>query len=232
MREGVGGITRTLAILYLIAIHLALIFLVGERLTGKYVTFAPQDGARVDPPPAEPVATPEMSESAPSPTVEPEAVSPSPTPGPTAKEGSILIPVQGISTSQLTDTFAAARGAGRSHDAIDIMAPAGTPVLAAVDGEIVKFFDSVQGGITIYEAGTDTRYMYYYAHLQRRAEDVHEGDSVKQGRTIGYVGDTGNAGPGNYHLHFSIARVTDPKRYWEGTYVNPYPYLMSGQAPR
>jgi murein DD-endopeptidase MepM/ murein hydrolase activator NlpD len=74
--------------------------------------------------------------------------------------------------------------------------------------------------------------MYYYAHLQRRADDIHEGDLVKQGRTIGYVGDTGNAGPGNYHLHFSIARVADPKRYWEGTYVDPYPYLMSGQAPK
>jgi murein DD-endopeptidase MepM/ murein hydrolase activator NlpD len=233
MKQELGGITRTLAILYLIALHLALVFLVVERLTGKYVTFAPIEGVRVDTPAGEPPATPEVTETVPSPT----AMSvPSPTAAPSPAdslgEGSILIPVQGIHTGQLTDTFAAARDAGRSHDAIDIMAPAGTPVLAAVDGQIVKFFDSVPGGVTIYEASTDGQWVYYYAHLQRRADDIHEGDPVKQGRTIGYVGDTGNAGPGNYHLHFSIARVADPKRYWEGTYVDPYPYLMSGQAPK
>jgi murein DD-endopeptidase MepM/ murein hydrolase activator NlpD len=236
MKQGVGGITRTLAILYLIAIHVALIYLVGERLTGKYVTFAPIESVRVDTPGGDRVVTPEMGESVPSPIVTSEPSVPSPTaaaaPEESLGEGTILIPVQGIRANQLTDTFAAARGAGRSHDAIDIMAPVGTPVLAAVDGQIVKFFDSVQGGITIYEAGADGRYMYYYAHLQRRADDVHEGDSVKQGRAIGYVGDTGNAGPGNYHLHFSIARVADPKRYWEGTYIDPYPYLVIGRVPK
>ena len=227
--------TRVLAILYLIAIHLALIFLLGERFAGKYVTFVPIDHLPVGTPGGETDATPQMTESMPSPAVmsEPAVPSPMATPAPEVSlgEGTILIPVQGIRTSQLTDTFTAARAAGRSHDAIDIMAPVGTSVLAAVDGQIVKFFDSVPGGITIYEASTDRQYMYYYAHLQRRADDLHEGDTVKRGRTIGYVGDTGNAGAGNYHLHFSIARVTDPKRYWEGTYIDPYPYLMSGRAP-
>ena len=235
MKQGVGGITRTLAILYLIVVHLTLVYLVGERLTGQYVTFAPIESVRVDVPDVERVATPEMTEAVPSPTVMSEPAGPSTTAAPAPAEspggGTIMIPVKGIRTGQLTDTFASARSAGRSHDAIDIMAPAGAPVLAAVDGQIIKFFDSVPGGITIYEASTDRQFMYYYAHLQRRADDVHEGDIVKQGTTIGYVGDTGNAGPGNYHLHFSIARVADPKRYWEGTYIDPYPYLMIGRAP-
>nr|AUN37266.1 M23/M37 family peptidase [uncultured bacterium] len=139
--------------------------------------------------------------------------------------------MSGVTADRLADTFTAARSGGRSHDAIDIIAPQGTPVLAAVDGEIIKFFDSVPGGITIYQLSEDKRYIYYYAHLQRRADGLQPGGIVKQGTTIGYVGDTGNAGPGNYHLHFSIARTTDPKRYWEGTYLNPYPYLKSGSAP-
>gem|GEM_PF-423862 len=145
---------------------------------------------------------------------------------------SLIIPVAGVHADQLVDTFASARGEGRIHDAIDIMAPAGTPVLAAVDGRIIKFFDSIPGGITIYQLSEDRQFIYYYAHLQRRADNVKEGDRVAQGATIAFVGDTGNAGAGNYHLHFSIARVIDPKRYWEGTYVNPYPYLRSGTAPQ
>jgi murein DD-endopeptidase MepM/ murein hydrolase activator NlpD len=105
------------------------------------------------------------------------------------------------------------------------MAPAGTPVLAVADGQIAKFFDSKAGGTTIYELSPDRKFVYYYAHLQSRAADIHEGDVVKQGKVIGFVGDTGNAGPGNYHLHFAISAVTDPKRFWEGTPVNPYPLL-------
>ena len=111
------------------------------------------------------------------------------------------------------------------------MAPAGTPVIAAVDGEIARFFDSVPGGITIYQLSGDKKFVYYYAHLQRRSDAIKPGDRVTKGTVIGYVGDTGNAGPGNNHLHFSIARVADPTRVWEGTYLNPYPYLISGKAP-
>jgi murein DD-endopeptidase MepM/ murein hydrolase activator NlpD len=107
------------------------------------------------------------------------------------------------------------------------MAPGGAPVLAAADGKIVKFHDSVPGGITIYEQSVDGKYVYYYAHLQRRADGLKEGDQVRQGAVIGYVGDTGNAGPGNYHLHFSLIEVTDPKRLWEGNNINPYPLLKN-----
>jgi murein DD-endopeptidase MepM/ murein hydrolase activator NlpD len=111
------------------------------------------------------------------------------------------------------------------HDAIDIAAPAGTPVLAAADGEIIKLFQSDRGGTTVYQLSSDKKLVYYYAHLQRYADGLVVGKSARQGEVIAYVGDTGNAGPGNYHLHFSISMVADPKRYWEGTNINPYPLL-------
>jgi murein DD-endopeptidase MepM/ murein hydrolase activator NlpD len=123
------------------------------------------------------------------------------------------------------DTFTAARSEGRSHDAIDIIAPAGTPVLAAAEGEIVKLFQSERGGTTIYQLSPDRKLVFYYAHLQRYADGIAPGKYVHQGDVIAYVGDTGNAGAGNYHLHFSIAVLADPKRYWEGTNINPYPLL-------
>lgn len=137
----------------------------------------------------------------------------------------LIIPVNGVRPDQLIDTFADARSEGRVHDAIDIPAAAGTPVLAAADGEIVKLFQSERGGITIYQLNVDKKLIFYYAHLQRYADGLTEGKVVKQGEVIAYVGDTGNAGTGNFHLHFSIAVAADPKRYWEGTNINPYPLL-------
>lgn len=137
----------------------------------------------------------------------------------------LIIPVVGVRPDQLLDTFSDARSEGRVHDAIDIPAPAGTPVVAAADGEIIKLFQSERGGTTIYQLSTDKKLIFYYAHLQGYAEGLVAGKFVKQGEVIAYVGDTGNAGPGNYHLHFSIAVVSDPKRYWEGTNINPYPIL-------
>jgi murein DD-endopeptidase MepM/ murein hydrolase activator NlpD len=137
----------------------------------------------------------------------------------------LIIPVAGVKPDQLLDTFADARSEGRVHDAIDIPAPAGTAVLAAADGEIVKLFQSERGGTTIYQLSSDRKLIFYYAHLQRYADGLAVGKFVKQGEVIAYVGDTGNAGTGNFHLHFSIAIVADPKRYWEGTNINPYPLL-------
>ena len=137
----------------------------------------------------------------------------------------IIIPVAGVSPNQLVDTFTQSRSEGRTHDAIDIMAPADTPVLAAADGQIQKLFQSERGGTTIYQLSADRKLIFYYAHLARYADGLTEGKQVRQGEVIAYVGDTGNAGPGNYHLHFSIAAVADPKRYWEGTNINPYPLL-------
>lgn len=149
-----------------------------------------------------------------------------------APAGALMIPVAGIGREQLTDTFAASRSGNRVHDAIDIMAPLGTPVIATADGEIAKFFDSKLGGITIYQYSADKKYVYYYAHLQKRADNLKEKDFVKQGTVIGYVGDSGNAGAGNYHLHFSISIPADPARYFEGNYINPFPMLKNGIEPR
>ena len=137
----------------------------------------------------------------------------------------LVIPVLGVKPEQLLDTFADARSEGRYHDAIDIAAPAGTPVVAASEGEIVKLFQSDKGGTTIYQLSPDKKLVFYYAHLQRYADGVLEGKYVRQGEVIGYVGDTGNAGAGNYHLHFSIATITDPQRHWDGININPYPLL-------
>ncbi|MEP6912506.1 MAG: M23 family metallopeptidase [bacterium] len=137
----------------------------------------------------------------------------------------LIIPVTGVKPEQLQDTFTDARSEGRSHDAIDIMAPDGTPVVAASDGEIVRLFQSDRGGTTIYQLSPDKKLVFYYAHLQRYADGLVAGKYARQGEVIGYVGDTGNAGAGNYHLHFSIAVLADPKRYWEGTNINPYPLL-------
>ena len=137
----------------------------------------------------------------------------------------LIIPVAGVRSDQLIDTFDDARSEGRVHDAIDIPAPAGTPVLAAVDGRILKLFQSERGGTTIYQLGPDQKMVFYYAHLSGYAPGLSEGNNVRQGEVIAYVGDTGNAGAGNYHLHFSIAIVSDPKRYWDGTNINPYPLL-------
>ncbi|HEU4835379.1 MAG TPA: M23 family metallopeptidase [Pyrinomonadaceae bacterium] len=157
----------------------------------------------------------------------PPAPTPTPEPEPANFVGQVnlIIPVAGVRPDQLIDTFDEARSEGRVHDAIDIMAAAETPVLAASDGKILKLFNSDRGGTTIYQLNTNGDLVFYYAHLSRYAVGLVEGNTVKQGEVIAYVGDTGNAGPGNYHLHFSIAAVSDPKRYWEGTNINPYPLL-------
>ncbi len=148
--------------------------------------------------------------------------------------GKLLIPVVGIKRENLLDTFTQSRSNGRVHNSIDIMAPMGAPVVAVADGEIARFFDSEMGGITIYQWSADKKYVYYYAHLQKRADNLQEKTFVKQGTLIGYVGDTGNAGPGNTHLHFSIWIPTDPNKYWDGENINPYPLLKDGleAAPR
>ena len=137
----------------------------------------------------------------------------------------LIIPVAGVKPDQLQDTFTDSRSEGRTHDAIDIMAPADTPVLAAADGQVQKLFQSERGGTTIYQLSGDRKLIFYYAHLARYADGLTEGKQVRQGEVIAYVGDTGNAGAENYHLHFAIAMVSDPKRYWEGTNINPYPLL-------
>jgi murein DD-endopeptidase MepM/ murein hydrolase activator NlpD len=138
----------------------------------------------------------------------------------------LLIPVAGVPAGQLRDTFTQARSEGRQHDAIDIMAPQETPVLATTDGRVLKLFQSDRGGITLYELDPSGRYVYYYAHLMRYADGITEGKQLRRGDVIAYVGDTGNAGAGNFHLHFAISKLTSPHKWSGGDPINPYPLLV------
>lgn len=138
----------------------------------------------------------------------------------------LLIPVAGVSASQLRDSFDQARGGARLHQALDIMAPQGTPVLATSDGIVLKLFESVNGGITLYQLDPSSRYAFYYAHLMRYADGIAEGKRLLRGDTLGYVGDTGNAGTGNFHLHFAISKLGSPRKWSGGEPINPYPLLV------
>jgi len=138
----------------------------------------------------------------------------------------IALPVVGVRKSDLKDHFNDRRGGSRIHEAIDIMAARGTPVVASVDGRISKLFLSNAGGITIYQTDVSGALMYYYAHLESYAPNLVEGRSVRRGQVIGFVGSTGNANPAGPHLHFGIARLPADRKWWKGKPVNPYPMLM------
>lgn len=146
-----------------------------------------------------------------------------------AGEGTLTIPVQGVNTAQLRDTFSEARSEGRVHEALDIMAPRGTPVLAVADGTVEKLFTSVPGGLTIYQFEPSGRYAYYYAHLDRYADGLQEKQEIRRGEVIGYVGSTGNADPSAPHLHFAIFELGPERQWWKGTAINPYPVLTRPQ---
>jgi peptidoglycan LD-endopeptidase LytH len=137
----------------------------------------------------------------------------------------LLIPVMGVKGAQLRDSFAQTRSGGRRHEAIDIMAPQGTPVLATAAGAVIKLFQSEKGGTTLYQLDPSGRYDYYYAHLMRYADGVVEGKELKRGDVIAYVGDTGDAGAGNFHLHFAISKLLSPRKWSGGEPINPYPLL-------
>ena len=144
--------------------------------------------------------------------------------------GALLLPVQGILPSQLQDTFTDSRSEGRSHDAIDIMAPHGTPVLAVTDGRVEKLFNSRQGGLTLYQFNHERTLAYYYAHLQSYANGIAEQQEIRRGDVLGYVGVTGNSNPDGPHLHFAIFELGPEKKWWKGTPVNPYGPLGGAQA--
>ena len=141
----------------------------------------------------------------------------------------LLVPVQGVPRTALQDTFDDARGQGRVHNAIDIMAPRNTPVLATEEGKIAKLFTSNLGGLTIYQYDPTETYCYYYAHLDHYAPDLQEGARVTRGQVIGYVGSTGDASPDGPHLHFEITRLNADKKWWQGDSINPYPVLREGR---
>jgi murein DD-endopeptidase MepM/ murein hydrolase activator NlpD len=183
------------------------------------------------PPPPVPATTPVPADtSATPPAPDAGGAAPAPAPAPTSAAGALLLPVQGIGADQLQDTFTDARSEGRVHDAIDILAPNGTPVLAVADGTVEKLFDSVRGGLTVYQFEPSGRYCYYYAHLDRYADGLAEKKTIKRGEVIGYVGSTGNASPEAPHLHFEIHVLGPEKQWWKGESINPYPVLKGQQA--
>jgi peptidoglycan LD-endopeptidase LytH len=143
----------------------------------------------------------------------------------TLRSRELMIPVAGIKRTDLRDTFSDQRGSQRAHEAIDIMAPRRTPVVAAQNGRIEKLFTSKAGGLTIYQFDPSETFSYYYAHLDGYAPGLHEGETVQRGEVLAYVGSTGNASADAPHLHFAIFRLTPERRWWKGEPINPYPVL-------
>ena len=154
--------------------------------------------------------------------------------GVTVGPAGLAVPVAGVKADQLVDTFTQARAGGaRRHDAIDIMAPIGRPVVAAAPGRVEKLFLSRGGGgTTAYVRSDDGRWIYYYAHLSAYAPGLREGQRLLRGAPVGYVGISGNANPAGPHLHFAINRMEPGEKWWQGTAINPYPLLAAKPASR
>lgn len=197
-----------------------------EDSTSRALFSARRDSARRVPPPD--AAAPNPDEVNPD---EVEVEGAPPNPEALEPAGGLAIPVAGIGPDELVDTFTAARSQGRVHNAIDILAPRGQPVLAAAPGTILRLFESERGGLTVYQLDPDGETVYYYAHLDAYAPGLEAGDELARGDTIGTVGDSGNAAPGNTHLHFAMWTVADSAQFWDGEPINPYPILRDEGIP-
>lgn len=138
----------------------------------------------------------------------------------------LIVPVAGVEASDIADWFSVQRGS-RTHGALDIMAPRGTPVLSADDGRVLRVSENRAGGLTVYATDPGERLVYYYAHLDRYADGLAAGRLLARGDTIGFVGTTGNAPPNTPHLHFQMMLMHESRRYWEGVPVNPLPFLTT-----
>jgi murein DD-endopeptidase MepM/ murein hydrolase activator NlpD len=147
-------------------------------------------------------------------------------PAPAVPSAAMVPPIEGLKAADVLDTFNQSRPGGRPHEATDIMEPRGTPVHAIVDGVVKKLFLSKPGGITVYQFDDAQEYCYYYAHLDRYADGLKEGQHLQRGTVIGFVGSTGNAAADAPHLHLAIFKLGEDKRWWEGTPVDPHPILL------
>jgi murein DD-endopeptidase MepM/ murein hydrolase activator NlpD len=137
----------------------------------------------------------------------------------------LTIPVEGVRAEALVRSYYDPRSGGREHEALDILAPRNTPIVAVEDGSVAKLFLSKAGGNTIYQFDPGRDYCYYYAHLERYADGLREGAAIHRGEVIGFVGTSGNAPKNTPHLHFAIFRLTAEKHWWEGTPIDPYEIL-------
>ena len=144
----------------------------------------------------------------------------------------LLVPVSGVVASQLRDTFDEGRDGGRVHRALDILAPRGTPVLAADDGRVLRVRRNALGGNTVYATDPAGRVVYYYAHLDAYRPGLAEGATISRGDVLGIVGTTGNAPKDTPHLHFQVMRMSPDGRYWDGEAINPYPLFLLLHAAR
>jgi murein DD-endopeptidase MepM/ murein hydrolase activator NlpD len=135
------------------------------------------------------------------------------------------VPVEGVRREELVRSFDQQRSGSRAHEAIDILAPRNTVVKAVDDGTVARLFYSKAGGITVYQFDPSEKFCYYYAHLERYADGLHEGDRIRKGQVLGYVGTSGNAPKDTPHLHFAVFRLTADKHWWEGTPIDPYDFL-------
>jgi murein DD-endopeptidase MepM/ murein hydrolase activator NlpD len=136
--------------------------------------------------------------------------------------GRLRVPIDGMDIDALKGGFSEVRGGTRGHEAVDILRPRGTPIHAVTDGAIAKLFFSKAGGITVYQFDTDEKFCYYYAHLERYVDGLHEGQHVAQGEVLGYVGTSGNAPANTPHLHFAVFELNDGKKWWQGRPLDPY----------
>lgn len=145
---------------------------------------------------------------------------------------SMLFPVPGVDSTRLDDSFEEPRdGGARRHNAIDIIAPRGTPVLSVQDGRVLKLSRNSKGGITVYATDLDEQFVYYYAHLDHYRDGLYDGKPLMRGDTLGFVGTSGNAPANLPHLHFQVMRMPADRRYWEGEPINPYPLLRHTGVP-
>ena len=212
----------------------ALGFLAGMLVMAAIVVMFPSGAASVTAPLNDAVTRVEVKptkKDEPTPVSLPPATTASPPPEVVSyphedlRQRNLTLPVQGIKRQDLTDTFNDMRGTSRRHEALDVLAPRNTPVVAVEDGTVAKLFVSEAGGLTLYQFDPASQYAYYYAHLERYADGLKEGEPVKRGQVIGYVGTTGNAPRDTPHLHFAIFKLGEDKKWWQGTPVDPYSVL-------
>jgi len=148
------------------------------------------------------------------------------------RDRGLLVPVGGVAPSRIADTYDEPRDGARRHHAVDIVAPRGSEVLAAADGVVLRIGTNTLGGNVVWATDVERRFAYYYAHLERWAGGLHEGQAVSRGEVIGYVGTSGNAPSNRPHLHFQVLHITDARRYANGLPLNPLPFFTLSGATR